>query len=137
MKIILIVFAFAFLLHQNTYCQDTTSTKVQVDFHIPKDWKKVDSATYVLKNFDEAVNYWKKALNAGHQPWRFDPANTAAACLWEFGIKFQGTVYDFASHLNVIETGKIYSFRVNEKNYIVYIRTKNKTPVAYKLEFKR
>jgi hypothetical protein len=136
MKTILFIFTFAFLLYQNTYCQDSTSKVVQVDFHIPKDWKEIDSTTYVLKDFNKALNYWREAFSSGHQPWRLDPGNTAAACLWEFGIKYPGIVDDFASHLKVIETGKIYSFGVNQKNYMVFVRTKDKIPIAFKLEIK-
>ncbi len=134
MKIISLVFTCLLLSYSNTYSQDTSSVKIQVNFLIPKDWKEIDSTTYVLRNFDSTLNYYKELLNAGHQPWRLDPGNTAAACLWEFGIKFQGTVSDFASHLNVIEIGKIYSFKVDKKTYTVFIRTKDKTPIAYKIK---
>ena len=136
MKIIALIITCLFLSHYNIHSQDTTSTKIQVDFHVPKEWKKIDSTTYVLKNFDSTLNLYSKSLSDGHQPWRFDPGSTASACLWEFGIKFQGTVSDFASHLNVIEIGKIYSFKVDKKIYTVFIKTKDKVPIAYKLEIK-
>lgn len=40
-------------------------------------------------------------------------------------------------HITEIKTGKVYSYKVKEKAYIIYIKTKDKIPIAYRLEIKK
>ena len=137
MKITIYVFTFAFLMLPYIYCQDTTTTIVKVDFHIPKDWEKINDTTYILKNFGKSLSYWSEALNSGHQPWMSDPKNCAAACLWEFGIKYHSDIFNFARQISEIKIRKVYSYKVNKVSYLVYIRTKDKIPIANKLEIRK
>jgi len=122
------------LVVPSAYCQDTTASEIQVDFRVPKEWKKIRENTFILKNFKKALNYWNKNLSGGHQPWRFDPANVAGTCLWEFGITDGNPIFDFASRLKIIKKDEVYSLKYDTINYVVYVRTEKKIPIAYKLE---
>jgi hypothetical protein len=138
MKTFVLIATFVILFLSYAFCQDTTSSAIQVKFKVPKDWKMMNSTTYVLKDFDKTLNYWEKELSSGHQPWRLEPSNVAAACLWDFGVKDESSVVDdFASRLTIIEAGKVYSLKTDQQTFVVYIKTEKKTPIAYKLEIKK
>lgn len=137
MKRILLIYLFILIAVPFVYSQDTTASNIQVDFRVPKEWKKISDNTFVLKNIKKALNYWEKNFSGGHQPWRFDPANIAGTCLWEFGIKDDNTIiFDFASHLKVIKMGEVYSITSDKYEYVVYLRTEKTIPIAYKFEIK-
>ena len=113
MKIYSLVSTLIILFASYAYCQETTLPDIQVKFQVPKDWKEINNTTYVLKDFDKTLSYWEKELSSGHQPWRLEPANVAAACLWDFGINDGSTIDDFADRLKMLEDGDIYSLKIN------------------------
>jgi uncharacterized protein YecT (DUF1311 family) len=119
------------------YSQKTTEIVANVDFHIPKGWKEINDTTFILKNFIENFDYWNKFLSSGHQPWRYDAKNCAAVCLQEFGIKYPSDISNFAKQINEIKTGRVYSYKVNKQSYIVYIRKKDKIPIAHRLDIRK
>jgi hypothetical protein len=136
MKMLSIVFAIVFALASHSYCNETPSA-MQIKFEVPKDWKMVDSTTYILQDFNKTFNFSKKELLSGRQPWRLQPANVAAACLWDFGISDGSIIDDFADRLAIIEDGKIYSLKTDQQTFTVHIKTEDKTPIAYKFEIKK
>lgn len=99
-------------------------------FKLPKDWKKVNDSLYVLKSYDKAFRFWSSFLSKGHQPWRYDPKNAAAQCLWDFGITDDTPVYKFAEHLKEIKRNKTYQLDTDSFMYIIHITTRNNIPVA-------
>jgi hypothetical protein len=137
MKKLSFAFTVIILFAAYAYCQETSLSAIKQIFEVPKGWQMVNSSTYILKDFEKTVNYWEKELSFGHQPWRLEPANVAAACLLDFGIRNGSVIDDFAARLTVIEYGKIYSLKVNQQTFMVYIKTKKKIPIAYKLEIKK
>jgi hypothetical protein len=136
MKILSFVFAFVFILASHSYCNES-APPIQIKFEVPKDWKMVDSNTYILQDFNKTINYWKKELSSGHQPWRLQPANVAAACLLDFGISDGSIIDDFADRLTIIEDRKIYSLKTDQQTFTVHIKIEDKTPIAYRLEIKK
>ncbi|MFZ1977088.1 MAG: hypothetical protein WAV76_03960 [Bacteroidota bacterium] len=129
----LILFLIIFSL---AYCQDKTSSNIDVDFKIPKGWKKISDSVYILKNYAKELNEWAPYLAQGHMPWRYSPKNIVVTCLWSFGIT-DGTPVDvFAARLNEVKSKEIYSLIVDSTNYIVYIRTKKNVPIAYKFKIR-
>jgi len=82
---------------------------ITANFEIPSDWKKVNSNLYVLRKFNKTFKQWDKFLSEGHQPWRLEPINTAAACLWDFGIKDRSDdILIFANRLTEINKNEVY-----------------------------
>jgi hypothetical protein len=124
------------LMNFSFYSQDTTSSIVQVNFNVPKDWKKVNDTLFIRRNYFKELNYWVANLSQGHMPWRADPKNIAITCLWNFGIKDGKPVDEFATHLTEIKKNKVFSFTVDSTRYIICVRTKKRTPIAYKLEIR-
>jgi hypothetical protein len=61
------------LSYYSAYCQDTTASDIQVDFRVPKEWKKTSDTIFVLKDFKKTLNYWYKNISEGHQPLWTDP----------------------------------------------------------------
>ncbi len=137
MRLFASMFISIFLIISYTYCQNSTLPIVQVNFHIPDGWMQMNSTTYIIKDFDRTLNFWRKSFASGHQPWRLIPINAAAACLTEFGIKDKSSFLDLAARLREIEVGKVYSLKINKRKFFVYIKTENKTPIAYKLKIRK
>lgn len=105
-----------------------------VNFEIPSDWKKVNGNLYVLKEFDKTFKAWHKFLSEGHQPWRLEPINTAAVCLWDFCIKDNSDdIFKFADRLTEIKENEVYMLKVGKRNYYNYVRVNKRIPIAYKL----
>jgi hypothetical protein len=118
------------------YSQNTISPDIQVNFKVPKDWKKLNDTLFIIRNFNKELNYWETNLGQGHMPWRFDPTSIAVTCLWKFGITDSTPVFIFANRLTEIKRDEIYSLTVDSTNYFIYVRTRRKIPVAYKLKIK-
>ncbi|MGA3287022.1 MAG: hypothetical protein ABSD46_06330 [Bacteroidota bacterium] len=114
----------------STYCQD--SARIDVDFKVPKGWKKLNDTIYVIKNYTKELNEWVSYLAQGHMPWRYDPKNIAVTCLWSFGITNHTPVFEFADYLEEIKKDEIYSLTVDSTDYIIYVRIKKNVPIAYK-----
>ncbi len=114
--------------------QDSSLTGIEVNFHVPRNWRKVNDSVFVRTNYAQELARMSTALSEGHQPWRFEPANVAAACMWEFGITDSSTVLDFAERLTEIRHNEIYSVTTSSAEYIVHTRTKKKTLVAFRFE---
>ena len=123
LPIILIITCFGTL---PCSAQDTTSNSVAVHFKVPKDWKRLNDSTFVLKDFGKEFNEWSQYLADGHMPWRLGPKNVAVACLWDFGIEDpeHTLVWEFASYLKEITTGQEYMLTVGFKEYIIFVRSK-------------
>jgi hypothetical protein len=125
-----------------SYCQDKTnlheniSSDIVIKFKIPKGWDKIKENLFVLKDYNKELNNWAPYLKQGHMPWRYDPKNIAVTCLWSFGITDGSSVDDFAQRLTEIKKDKVYSLDVDSTEYVIYVRTKKHTPIAYKFEVK-
>lgn len=106
-----------------------------VQFKTPSDWKKAGTSRYILKDFDKTSKAWHKFISEGHQPWRLEPINTAAACLWDFGIKDNSDdIYKFANRFIEIRENEIYMLKAGRISYYIYVRVDKTIPIAYKLE---
>ena len=86
---------------------DAVSAEVNCNFRVPPEWRKVTSNVYTLKNFTKTFKEWHRFLSAGYQPWRYESINAAAACLWGFGIRDNGFVFDFANRLAEIKENNV------------------------------
>jgi len=107
---------------------------ITVNVQIPSDWKKINGNLYVLREFNKTFKQWNKFLSEGHQPWRLEPINTAAACLWDFGIKDNSDdIFKFADRLTEIKEDEVYMLKVGKRNYYIYVRVNKTIPIAYKL----
>ena len=101
-----LILIFCLLFSSYAYCNDGQETlDVIVNFTVPSDWEEVNYYLYTLKDFTKTYNYWREAMSEGHQPWRFDPVNVAAACLWDFGIRGRSKDILFLSN-SLIEVNK-------------------------------
>lgn len=108
-----------------------------IDFTIHPGWKKVNDSLFVLKDFKKEFSNLYPFLSQGHQPWQGDPRFAAAACFWEFGMKYKfSDVFLFGSRLMEVKKQEIYSVEVQGKTYLMHLRTKKGIPVPYKLEIK-
>ena len=109
-----------------SWAQIADSSTVQVHFQVPRDWKKVNDSTFVLRDYDKQFNLWSLALSEGHMPWRLAPENVAVTCLWSFGIKDTAhtPVWEFASELKEVRKDKVYSLTFDSHNYVVFVRLK-------------
>jgi hypothetical protein len=116
--------------------QKLSSTDIEVNFKIPKDWERVTDSLFVIRNYNKLLTYWSRSLAAGHMPWRGDPKNIAVTCLWDFGITNHTPVFEFASRLKEIKNAELYSLTVDSTTFIIHIRTKKNIPIAYELEIK-
>lgn len=104
-------------------------------FKIPADWKKVTDNQYILKDFNKTFKASHKFLLEGHQPWRLEPINIAAVCLWDFGIKDNSDdIFKFADRLTEIKENEKYMLKAGNTNYYIYVRVNKTIPIAYKLE---
>ena len=112
--------------------QGTPLPAIQVSFQIPKGWRKSSSSLFRLSNPDQQSRYWESELTSGHQPWRMDPLNVAAACLWDFGIQDGSTIEMFAHRLVVQKPNKEYSLSVGSQTFIVSVQTRHRVPIAYR-----
>ena len=106
---------------------------IKVEMRTPKGWEKSGSMDFVLRDFDQKLRSLENELNAGHQPWRLEPINAAAACLWDFGIQDGSTAFEFAKRLVVVKPGEQYALSVGPRIYTVSIRTRRRIPIAVKL----
>jgi hypothetical protein len=132
-----VFFVFPSYSQDKTNLPDSLSSDITIEFKIPKGWIKINENLFVLKDYHKELNYWEPALKQGHMPWRYDPKNIAVTCLWSFGISNGSPVDDFAERLSEIKKDKIYSLEVDTTKYIIYVRTKKHTPIAYKFEIKK
>jgi hypothetical protein len=136
MKLIFFIFTLVLVFTFYTYGNDSNSSGIQIKFQVPKDWKMVDRTTYILQDLNKTLSYWEKELSSGSQPWRLEPVNVAAACLWDFGIQDGTDIFNFSEHLKIVVEGEIYSLKTTKQSFVVYIKTGKQTPIAYKLELK-
>jgi hypothetical protein len=119
---------------ENEEVNQAVVSDITANFEVPSDWKKVNSNLYVLRKFNKTFKQWNKFLSEGHQPWRLEPINTAAACLWDFGIKDNSDdIFKFANRLTEIEANEVYMLKVGKRSYYIYIRVYKTIPIAYKL----
>jgi hypothetical protein len=125
-----IFFCFTFSL----YCQERSTSDINVLFKVPKEWKKVNDSVYVIRDFNKTLHFWTLYLADGHQPWRYDPRNVAGACLASFGIKDDSEVEEFSLRLKEIKPQEIYSLSVDNKKFTVYVKKKKNLPIAHRLE---
>ncbi len=128
------LFAFIFILVlsivSSAFCQD--SARIDIDFKVPKGWKKLNDSVYVIKNYTKELNEWVSYLSQVHMPWRYNPKNIAVTCLWSFGITNHKPVFEFSDYLDEIKKDEIYSLTVDSTDYIIYVRIKKNVPIAYK-----
>jgi hypothetical protein len=122
------------------YCVETRGKQpavfsdISVNFRIPENWKKINDNLFILKDFNETFTQWNKILSKGHQPWRLEPINIAAACLWDFGIKDNSDdIFKFADRLTEIKENKLFMLKDGKNKYLIYVRVKKTIPIAYKL----
>jgi hypothetical protein len=109
-------------------------SEITCNFKIPSGWKEVRNDVYVLKDLNKTLREWDKFLSEGHQPWRLEPTNTAAACLWDFGIEDNSRdIFKFAERLTTISENRLYMLKVRKSNYYVFVRVYGTIPIAYKL----
>lgn len=132
MKAILCSLFVLTLLPGVSFGQDSTTSDVVVHFTVPKGWKAEGDSTFVRTNLTQAFSFWHKELEEGHMPWRGDPKNVAVTCLWSFGIHDGSPVWIFADRLSVIRKGRVYSFTADSTRYVIYVRTKDGVPIAYR-----
>ncbi len=119
---------------ENEEVNQAVVSDITANFEVPSDWKKVNSNLYVLRKFNKTFKQWNKFLSEGHQPWRLEPINTAAACLWDFGIKDNSDdIFKFANRLTEIKGNEVYMLKVGKRSYYIYIRVNKTIPIAYKL----
>jgi hypothetical protein len=137
MKVFALFCFLASIVVSSGYSRDTTSSEIYINFNVPREWKKVNDSIYVLTNYKKKLNFESSYLAQGHMQWRLDPKNIAVTCLWDFGITDSTTVFNFAKRLTEVKENKIYSLRIDSTRYIIYVRTKKHTPLAYRLEVKR
>ncbi len=141
MKKILGLITLLFLLvAADGYCAEkgaedqATLSDITVNFEIPSNWKKVNGNLYTLKDFNKTFKQWNKFLSEGHQPQRLEPINTAAVCLWDFGIKDNSDdIFKFADRLTEIKENEVYMLKVGKRNYYIYVRINKTIPIAYKM----
>ena len=115
-----------------SFCQDSTSSDIEVNFTVPKGWNAEGDSVYVRMNYKQEFTYWNNELRAGHMPWRADPKNIAVTCLWSFGIHDGSPVFAFADRLTEIKRGSVYSFNADSIQYSIYVRTKDEVPIAFR-----
>jgi hypothetical protein len=126
MRALATILTVAYLTPSVSTAQTADSTSIEIHFHIPKGWGKLNDSTFVLRNYDREFNYWAQYLADGHMPWRLGPANVAATCLWDFGIKDPDhmLVWEFVSELKDVKKGEVYSLPVRSKEYVLFVRSK-------------
>ena len=113
-----------------------TQIPIRVEIRTPKGWEKSGSTGFVIRDFDQELRSLENELKAGHQPWRLDPLNAAASCLWNFGIQDGTAIFEFAKRLVVVKPGEQYAVSVGSKTYTVSIRTQHSIPIAFELAIK-
>ena len=109
----------------------------KAELQIPKGWERSSPTRFTLKDFETAFRHWQKELDSGHQPWRMEPANAAAACLLDFGIQDSSDVLYLAQRLVVVQPGKQYRITLAATTYIISIKVKHRIPIAYKLSVQK
>lgn len=112
--------------------QDSTSTTIHIAATVPKGWDRMNDTVWVRNDYDDEFTLWSKAIREGHMPWRRDPKNIAVTCLWSFGIHDGKPVEVFAKKLTTIKRNRIYSLRIDSAEYVVYVRTSQRIPIAEK-----
>ena len=91
---------------------------------------------FMLRDVDRERKSFETELNAGHQPWRLEPINVAAACLWNFGIQDGSSVFEFAKRMVVVKPGEQYALSAGPRTYTVSIETQRNIPIAVSLAIK-
>jgi hypothetical protein len=138
MKSMIFIFLALLFTVSHGQCEEGRKAKASVspitcDFHIPQQWKKVKNNIYRLKSFSKTYEEWAQFLDEGHQPWRLEPQNTAAACLWDFGISDNSAdIFYFADRLVEIKKSSLYVLRAENTSYYVFVKNEV-VPVAYEL----
>ena len=113
---------------------DVRISEISADLKIPPDWKKVGKNIYTLKNFNKTLEEWNRFLSEGHQPWRLEPKNTAAACLLDFGVSDNShDIFKFADRLTEVKESEVYVLKAGKDDYDVFVRVGKTIPIAYKL----
>ena len=140
MKTIALISLLLLLIVADGYCAESggeigaAMSEITCNFKIPSEWRKVNNNLYTLRHFGKTLKEWDKFLSEGHQPWRLEPMNVAAACLWEFGIDDNShDIFKFADRLTEIKENRLYMLKAGTRSYYVYVRMSKAIPIAYRL----